>query len=171
MEMTAVMPLRTSAQMCIRDRFYLFQGDGVRMTMAYVVLLRRKGYVDDFCLQLLLTNHGFHLCLGFFQNPFNLFTSLIDQLAYLRSVLRSHVLHTLQYIGQFTFFAENRHARDVYKRQAFRMPFSSVADSRVRQLVVPTQMTRDVYKRQAGNPRQIFWCGHLLFRVVSLREI
>ena len=92
------------------DTFYLLQGNGVRMTMAYIVLLRRKGYVDNLCLQLLLANQGLHLCLGLFQNLLDFLACLIHQLAYLRSVLRSHILHTLQYAGQFTLFTENGHA-------------------------------------------------------------
>ena len=46
-----------------KDPLYFFQCDRIRMTVSYVVLLRRKSNVDHFCFHLLFTDRFFHFCL------------------------------------------------------------------------------------------------------------
>ncbi len=91
------------------DPLQFFQGDGVRMAVAYVVLLRRQGHVDDFPPHLLLTGLLRQRGARLLQLRLDSGACVVDHLADLRALLRRNILHALQDAGQFALLAQICH--------------------------------------------------------------
>ena len=92
------------------DPLHLFQSDGIGMPVADTVLFRRQRHINDLRFQLLLADCLFHFLLRVFHDRFDGRPGLIDKLAYLRALLRRHILHSLEYGGQFPLFPQELHA-------------------------------------------------------------
>ena len=76
------------------DALHLFSCNGVGMAVSHLVLFCRKGNIDDFFLQLLLSGFFRQCHPGLLQFALQLSPDIVDHLSYLGTVLRGHILHS-----------------------------------------------------------------------------